>query len=135
MTTYNTPRYEVIAEYPQGAWAIGTILVPDENGEMYSKKHGYSQSSICLFLEDIDKYPHLFRKLKWWELIPKQSLPEYVKGRLLDSIGNGVFKVVWKVERKTLWVREHDHKCFSYFLDCDLQPATESEYKEYINKN
>jgi hypothetical protein len=114
----NTNRYEVIADYPKCTVSVGQILhaeTPDEK-------------AWC------DKYPHLFRLLNWWEHVPKNELPEYVKGKLLTSKPVGVFKVIWKVQGGSLLVREFDHNIFSWFVDCNLLPATESEYNDYLNK-
>jgi hypothetical protein len=109
---------------------------------LYPKVHALC--SDCWGAEDEDNphrwvtfcpdFPHLFRPLKWWEQVPKNELPEYVKGKLLSSKPVGVFKVIWKIEGSNLLLREFDHNIFSWFVDCNLYPSTEAEYTDYLTK-
>ena len=56
-----TPRYVVIADYPGNVLEIGSIV------EVYP---GKTQ------LEFIEKYPHLFRKMNWWEKRTEEQMPK-----------------------------------------------------------
>ena len=58
------PRYKVIADYPGNIWMVGTIMDLDMSKQLVSF---------------YDKYPHLFRKLEWWEERKIEDMPEYVK--------------------------------------------------------
>jgi len=131
----NTNRYEVINPMPHFTHLMqGDILVPKHHalaGDCWGREDEDNVQKWVTFCPD---YPHLFRLLKWWEYVPKNELPEYVKGKLLTSKPVGVFKVIWKLDGKNLLVREFDHNIFSWFLDCNLQPATEAEYTDYITK-
>jgi hypothetical protein len=121
----NTQRYEVVADYPKCTVCKGQILHAETPEE----------KAWC------DKYPHLFRPLKWWEGLAVDELPKYVKW----VEGNDVeyFKVdEWLrfqtndafAEGGTLFM--HDDYCtqFVYNYDGEIYPATEAEYKEYITK-
>ena len=56
------PRYEVIADYPNSIIPKGNIV-----------------DDLLLFKIEFEKYPHLFRKLEWWEKRDVKDMPEYVK--------------------------------------------------------
>ena len=109
-------RYEVIADYPKCTVSVGQILhaeTPDEK-------------AWC------DKYPHLFRLLKWWEHVPVDELPKYIKSETTDvvaAVGYELcgYDIYAKNTRSELW-----HKLADY-ADGTI-PATESEYNDYINK-
>ena len=133
----NTDRYEVTAPMP-----LFTHLLPMDI--LYPKIHPFSPNvpfwgkeedlDPLLWVSFCPDYPHLFRLIKWWEHVPKVELPEYVKGKLLTSKPVGVFKVIWKVQGGSLLIREFDHNIFSWFVDCNLHPATEAEYQDYLTK-
>jgi hypothetical protein len=95
------PRYKAIADYPYSGRKVGDVFHPSD-----VKAHS-------LFL---DRYPHLFSKLEWWEERKTEDMPEYYK------IDGTIYK----------WEREHGLKCC--IARGHVLPATESEYNEYINK-
>ena len=130
----NTSRYEVTAPMPHFAHLLPMdILAPKVHPQSKTPMWGREDEDSPYFWVDFcPDYPHLFRLLKWWEHVPKNELPEYVKGKLLTSKPVGVFKVIWKLDGKNLLLREFDHKIFSWFVDCNLHPATEAEYTDYI---
>jgi hypothetical protein len=112
----------------------GDILYPKQHalcGDCWGHDEETNPQRWVTFCPD---FPHLFRPLKWWEHVSKNELPEYVKGKLLSSKPVGVFKVIWKMEGSNLLLREFDHNIFSWLVDCNLQPATEAEYQDYITK-
>jgi len=131
----NTNRYEVIATMPHFTHLFkGDILVPKYHalcGDCWGREDEDNVQKWVTFCPD---YPHLFRLLRWWEGLDIDELPKYVKGKLLYSKPVGVFKVIWKMEGSNLLLREFDHNIFSWLVDCNLQPATEAEYQEYLSK-
>jgi hypothetical protein len=117
------PRYKVIADYPNRVYEIGQIL---ERG-MPELEHFYS------------KYPHLFRKLEWWEERRiKIDLPSYVKVTTdHSSLFNGdVFKVKWwGYQGASLFCVLEDGKSMEYKYDVkNFLPATQSEYESFIKQ-
>ena len=116
----NTNRYEVIADYPGTHHVIGEIITPRTKGMELS----YS------------KYPHLFRLLKWWEHVPVDELPKYMKWQSDDKVR------VAKIEKYSV---EHDDAyVYAYIgnnkladklmLNDNDHPATEAEYQDYLTK-
>jgi len=92
------PRYKVIADYPDNEFSVGEIL-PDE---VVSNEE-----------DEILKYPHLFKKLEWWEERRESEMPEYVK----------IFDVVERFDKfKSRW------ESFLAITKKDFTPATEVEY-------
>lgn len=61
------PRYLVIADYPGSVFKVGQILESDP-GRITAI--GYYQ---------VDKYPHLFRRLEWWKYRDEKDMPKYIK--------------------------------------------------------
>lgn len=79
-----------------------------------------------------DKYPHLFKRLSWWEEREESEMPEYVKNAA-DGI---VFKVEYNFRSKTpsdvkTW--NNNWRMFWHSL-YDLLPATETEYLSHKNQ-
>lgn len=117
------PRYEVIADYPGNQNKVGSIIVcPD-----YDFTAQY-------WIEANDKYPHLFKKLNWWEHRKVEDMPMFLRSDL-DAKSPTFHKIVeWRM--RELWGvidPENRSVCslmafnpkFGYF------PATEQEYLEY----
>lgn len=70
------PRFEVIETYPKSNFKIGNILerVPNATNDWYN--HNKSLIDAEILLEEIEKYPHLFRKMNWWEGRTKEQMPK-----------------------------------------------------------
>lgn len=81
-----TPRYLVIADYPNSHYEIGQIIelsLPKDAG-------GWDMVTLANNEEIMPKYPHLFRLLHWWEYRDEKEMPEYV-----NSESGTVRKVLW----------------------------------------
>ena len=107
------PRYKVIADYPFMQWALGQIilLTTGNDGDYY-----------------FEKFPHLFKKLEWWEERKPEDMPEYVKSEL------GVFKAEWKMSALTMFVRDRNDPDDIWIMPSEkITPATEQEYQRFIN--
>jgi hypothetical protein len=61
------PRFKVIADYPHSPFTVGAIMD--------------KWNSISPDMQHYGKYPHLFKKLEWWEERQPGEMPEYVKGK------------------------------------------------------
>jgi len=100
---------------------VGYVYVTSDfegfNGKVLKAEHG-------------ENFPHLFRKLEWWEMRKVEEMPEYLKfhdGEVI-KVNN------WNIE--TLCCEREDGggcnldlwaKGYGYF------PSTEQEYLTYIN--
>lgn len=113
------PRYKVIAIDTTESFQIGDILNHPPEWHDYI---WVTPTGKCIFYPE--KYPHLFKKLEWWEERKIEDMPEY-----LNCPSRKMF---FRVER---W-----HK--SYFIIDGKQkmqyrnyiPATAAEYEQYINQ-
>ena len=105
------PRYKVIADYPGNNMAVGKILTFEWHAEN-------QRIELCFYY---DKYPHLFRKLEWWEQRTPEEMPEYVKEadgtvhRITTWAWSDFYKVFYDLGKPILW----SNRC---------TPATEQEY-------
>ncbi len=118
------PRYKVIADYPGNEIKVGKVFEPNTDWpESYLKK-----------------YPHLFRKLEWWEERELGDMPGYVKWveympinkqKLLPERG------MIELAKSIMWGNSIRFEVQSqiniisaeYFL-----PSTETEYLKYKSK-
>lgn len=125
------PRYKVIGLYPHCPFEQGVILIQDEALEWHSLEHGYPESEKNILGTDVEKYPHIFKKLEWFEEREKHELTIYLKDRpesfekyhkqrylkVIDSYGTIEF---YKALTDGGWVRMPD-----------TLPITEQEYLEF----
>jgi hypothetical protein len=120
------PRYKVIADWPEMRDRFKNqpiIILDKEDEEGWFTTNGFYQQ---IFFE---KYPHLFKKLEWWEEREESDMPEYVTWNSCNSgikyvakileIKGGLFR--WKAGWET-------------FTEGQDYPATKEEY-ESQNKN
>lgn len=134
------PRYKVIAQYPFSPHPIGHIIKTAFGNKYF------------------DQYPHLFKKLEWYEERNIDEMPEYVKvvheGCAKDT---GLYCKVhkWHVyPDKWPYIKgqmgaEIEGYCPDYLArtelnfpgqiygrlnEAHLQPATLAEYEQYINQ-
>ena len=67
------PRFEVIANFPDNHYGkIGTVL--DRN---WSKYPNDDETKPPIW--SISNFPHLFRKLNWWENRKKEDMPKRLR--------------------------------------------------------
>lgn len=132
----NQNRYEVTAPMPLFTHLMAMDI-------LYPKIHPFSpnvpfwgkeeDADPLLWVSFCPDYPHLFRLLKWWEGLAIDELPKYVKwgsgNRLhVEKIVSYEFtSISGNVYAKT---NQNESLLLS---DCD-NPATESEYTNYLNK-
>lgn len=117
-----SPRYEVIADWPESRYYVGAILLMDEKG--------YYSFDPLMYETSLNKYPHLFSKLQWWEKREKAQLPEYVKNNkvvIKITVGNDMS------ESGEAWMFEKSPDGLRHRLDLKYyEPSTESEYEQYL---
>ncbi len=126
------PRYKVIAEDTSQNFEIGDLLTPFKavagfENHWVTNHHLNNKRHIMIYSPE--KYPHLFRKLQWWEERDEKDMPEYVKDEY------GVYKVM------NNWYELNSDGCCSAhtfrdnkFYAKDVHPATEQQYNDYINQ-
>lgn len=71
------PRFEVISEYPKSPYKIGDILVSTSftnDNEVSFEGTNYSWSKIEI--SECLKFPHIFRKLNWWQYRKQEDMPK-----------------------------------------------------------
>lgn len=135
------PRYKVIADWPARQFFIGSILhvhepLPDGRLRIFIDHEPEGQKEWYLWntgkIGEIDKYPHLFKKLEWWQEREESEMPEYVKW-VANCHEKGMIEPVTKWhQRAKHWAADVKSQINSiraeYFM-----PATHEEYLAYIN--
>lgn len=120
-------RYKVIADYPDSKFNEGDILVEQDEKAFNQFTLYRNGKGIGFWNYDFGKYPHLFKKLQWWEEREESDMPEYVKTdeAVYKNYGRGHTLVHLKVVDK-------EFACDMYLED--LLPATKEEYENQIQK-
>ena len=123
------PRYLVIADYPVADLNIGDIY-QFENIHPFS---GYSLQfgKAIIAPKYFDKFPHLFRRLEWWEHRNPKDMPEYVK----TINGKSVYKFYGFGSLGNSYAKVKDDEYRSNYLLSALLPATKEEYDNYKTVN
>ena len=101
------PRFEVIADYPNNKLVIGSVIESDSD-QMFKIQEGY-----FLGLKRIEQYPHLFRKLNWWE---KRSIEDMPKRLVCKAIPNDTEIMdiqEWDMDLMVGWLNKKERTCCS----------------------
>lgn len=150
------PRYLVIAPMPFNKYfEVGDIITLDyldereqlERKELYAylqpKKYYSTEPPIRFYKSEFDRYPHLFRPLRWWEEREAGMMPEYVKcvklptGITVDTkhifIEGAITRITEWRKSKDSWVLDI-FPLFFHFLYYGqfFTPATPTQYERYI---
>jgi len=83
------PRFEVIANYPDSNLSIGDVLT--KNLSVYGT--GNPQE----FVRNPMDYPHLFRKLNWWEKRTKEEMPKRLTCKAIPNDNEVIEIEEWDV--------------------------------------
>jgi hypothetical protein len=119
------PRYKVIALYPNSPFKIGEVLELGKD-EYDAWVYLYDYDGVDLWHESyFNSYPHLFKKLEWWEGLKPEEMPSYVKHK-----NGNIYKVSEYSEGLIGVVIEGG---FWAHLK-NLFPATKEQYEEYIKQ-
>lgn len=128
------PRYKVIADYPDSIFVVGKVieLTIDNVNKVWSYHHFTEQCSELWDAEYFDEYPHLFKKLSWWEDRKPEDRPVYVKCiKTPDQLHfpGMVNKISWKSGQFGF---DENGSHIHLYTNC-YEPATLEEYNVYIN--
>lgn len=129
------PRYKVIADYPNrpATMPIGHILTLNEFGAG-KWWHKHTEEEPIHIDEGFDKFPNIFRQLKWWEERNDAELPKYLKCYSPDGKVDFVLKVeryIMHKEVDVIWAFEYfwkDEKDIKRMSMSEWFPATKEEY-------
>lgn len=114
------PRYKVIADFPQGAFRFKV-------GEILEKKGiHFTGEAKSINENEINKYPHLFHKLEWWEERQEDEMPEYI--RYEDE---KIYKVLhWEGATAIIKLRPPDYKLKATMGFGEYLPSTKEEFEK-----
>lgn len=123
------PRYIVKADYPDSGYPVNSIIefVDIDSYDNWCTKGGVIESFFT-------HYPHLFRRLEWWEYREEKDMPEYVKCIIDCRIpDNTILKANWETNCGFI---SHRGKNPNFWIDSNyFYPATLEEYTSFINQS
>lgn len=150
-------RYKVIADYPfRDHFLLGEIIELNEfDGRNHLSKDmqewfvikpklNGTGSPMSWYESGFNKYPHIFKKLEWWEEREEKDMPGYlrctcndfikfVKGQIIsvEKHKSNTFNqyVPWLFVSKEKQSHETVTNCFNYK---DFEPSTREEYEQYL---
>jgi hypothetical protein len=124
------PRWKIIAAIPfkeeEDFWKVGEILDRDWGW------HGDDEDGFKYHISD---YPHLFKKLEWYEERKPEEMPEYVRWNYNPKTDNEDVRGL--VEKVIKWVQNGYGVVTSGNMVIATRhwlPATLAEYEQYINQ-
>lgn len=105
------PRFEVIADYPYCPVKVNeqlekvteTLFIVSKTGENANVWH----------LSEIEKMPHIFRKMNWWE---KRNIEDMPKRLICKAIPNDteIMEIQeWDMEILVGWLNKKERSCCS----------------------
>lgn len=106
-----TPRFQVIAEYPLCIFAKGKILVRIK-GATNDIFHTNEKALVGgLDLKVLEEFPHLFRKMQWWEGRKAEEMPKKIKSL---GIYEDVYEIEeWDMENFIGWISKEERQVTS----------------------
>jgi len=113
-------RFQIIADFPLNRTKIGNIFLENEIDF------------------EFEKYPHLYKKLNWWEMREKNEMPIFLKHTLSD--GNTTYHKVksWDLSNPKFIEWRYDNEDFGSFGmwadKFNYMPCSEEEYLSNFNK-
>jgi len=110
------PRFEVIADYPNANYKVGDIL---EMKAFTSNKYFHNSDDIFVgnfFTQaDLENYPHLFKKIKWWEHRKAEDMPKKVICKAIPNDDEVTEIQEWDMDLLLGWINKEKRICCSLF--------------------
>lgn len=105
------PRFEVIEKYPHSQYKVGDIL---ELKEITTSKIFHNDDEFLVgnyFKQDeLESFPHLFRKLNWWEHRKKEDMPKKLICKAIKD-DNEVMEILdWDMNNLFGWTDVENRK-------------------------
>jgi hypothetical protein len=99
------PRFEVIADFPNSNLEIKSILSFD--GVVYGMNEPQK------FIRNPEKYPHLFRRLNWWEHRKVEEMPKRLICKAIPNDTEVMDIQEWDMEMLVGWTNKEKRQCCS----------------------
>ncbi len=106
-------RFEVIETYPKSKFKKGDILerIPNATNDWYNADKSLINADILL--EEIEQYPHLFRKLNWWENRTIDQMPKRLICKAIPNDTEVIEIEEWDMTLLYGWRNKKERKCAS----------------------
>lgn len=119
------PRWIITADYSGCGYEVGTILEPDDLGELQNQRMGYQSTECRIMIDNAGAFPHLIRKLEWYE--ERDDLPAYLKHKHEQRVVK-----VFEYKLYADCFRAEDQPNYPESLSNWL-PATLADYNTYVS--
>ena len=117
------PRFKVIAPYPCSIHKLEDIILTYESAMSYAVQIDDVSEKICL-----KDYPHIFKKLEWFEDRKIEDLPKYLKDEF--ETYNDYYEVLqYSLNLGTVDVINNKYGLLDDQFIETFKPATKEEYE------
>lgn len=95
------PRFEVIADYPSSSYELGFVLT--------ASHHHVNRENIPDWAAYYEQYPHIFRKMNWWECRTVEQMPRKVMS-IADDKGTTFEIEKWDMKNFIGYINKEEGK-------------------------
>lgn len=103
-----SPRFEVIAEYPNSNYKKGDILIRIKHATNEIYEIDEDSPVGGLDIDEIVKYPHLFKKLNWWEYRKAEDMPKKLTCKAIPGDDSITEIVEWDMKQLIGWINKEE---------------------------
>lgn len=122
------PRFKVVADYPNSNFDVGEIIEFKPLRKGNGRWIAFGKYSVT-HPNELNKFPHLFKKLEWYEDRDFKDWPKYVKWE--EDI---IFEVLnWRTNPNTSQL-DGVYTDYGFLFIKDIIPATKEEFEIYQSK-
>jgi hypothetical protein len=101
------PRFELIEDFPDNHYGeVGTILDRD-----WAKYPNDDETQKAIWR--ISDFPHLFRKLNWWEHRKVEDMPKKLICKAIENDTEIIDIEEWDMEIQVGWIDKKSRSCAS----------------------
>lgn len=101
------PRYEVIADYPGNTSVIGSVWeCPNYDNDF----------TVEYWVQSNDRYPHLFRKMNWWEKRNIEDMPKRLICKAITDDTEIMEIQEWDMDMLIGWTDKQARQCCSLLI-------------------
>jgi hypothetical protein len=116
-----SPRFEVIEDYPNSIYKVGSII-----------NTGYDRIFCDPNSIKFSDFPHLFRKIQWFENRKEEEMPMFLKHKSLSGKTTYHKVILWDLSNPQFIQWKYSNQDFGnlgmWSINYNYMPCSEEEY-------
>lgn len=126
------PRYKVMADWPfNNSYNVGDIILMQLRSD---GNYWNGNNDLYLREDQLRLYPHLFKKLEWWEDRKPEEMPKFLKDKENERL---VYKVYGWLQNNGMFnfgPKNNEITHTEYFIPATLEEYQSKNTKPQIEK-